>query len=343
MKIYDYIQLLHESTFKNDRFKNKICYLAGLLNDYNPQLTVCDFTEDTTGRFYNWLIYTRNFKLGSVAYVSGTLKQVLKSAAKTYPIDFGYREVRVQNEESPFIFLNLDEIKRIIDVSGLTKSQQNVRDFFILMCFTGLRFGDICKLSPNNVSDGNIIVKTSKTGKIVELPLCPPVQEILDRWGDNFPKCPAHQSFRLSLHQVSIKSGFTESVVIRYTLKGEIVEERVPKYKLITPHTGRRSFATNLYLSDANIPLWRILLLTGHTSPVTFFKYVRITRQENTLKLRTIPFFRDTFGEGYKKNNIVEANTEIGITVDDKSGESIPNSNPVKLLLERFKKRVAIF
>lgn len=336
MKIYDYIKQLHANTPKNERFKTKITYLANLLSDFNPDLTVCGFTEDITEKFYNWLIYTQNFRLGTVAYISGTLKQVLKSAAKEYQIDFGYRQVRVPKEESPFIFLNLDEIKRIIDADNLTKSQQNVRDFFIIMCFTGLRYGDIRKLSPNNISDGNIVVKTSKTGQIVEIPISPPVRDILNRWGDNFPKCPAHQGFRIRLHKVSITAGFTDIVVIRYTLKGEIVEESVPKYKLITPHTGRRSFATNLYLSDANIPLWRILLLTGHTNPLIFFKYIRITRQENSLKLRSLPFFNNTFGEGYKQNTVIEG--EI-----DKPSQIISKSNPVKLFIEKFKKRVAIF
>jgi integrase len=46
-----------------------------------------------------------------------------------------------------------------------------------------------------------------------------------------------------------------------------------PKWKLITTHTMRRSFATNEYLKGT--PIQRIMAATGHKSVKSFFKYIK--------------------------------------------------------------------
>ena len=40
---------------------------------------------------------------------------------------------------------------------------------------TGLRFGDVLSLSTKSVHDGRLVVETGKTGKVVEIPMTPPV------------------------------------------------------------------------------------------------------------------------------------------------------------------------
>ena len=59
---------------------------------------------------------------------------------------------------------------------------------------------------------------------------------------------------------------------------------------LVISHTARRSGATNMYL--AGIPTFRIMLLTGHTTEESFFKYIRIGKEENANVLSEYPFFK---------------------------------------------------
>lgn len=61
------------------------------------------------------------------------------------------------------------------------------------------------------------------------------------------------------------------------------------KHQLISSHTARRTGATNMYL--AGIPIFNIMLITGHKSVKTFLEYIRITLEENALILSNHPFF----------------------------------------------------
>jgi integrase len=64
----------------------------------------------------------------------------------------------------------------------------------------------------------------------------------------------------------------------------------MPKFKFISTHTARRSFATNLYIAD--IPAISIMKITGHKTERSFMYYIRISQEENADKLLTHPFFK---------------------------------------------------
>lgn len=72
--------------------------------------------------------------------------------------------------------------------------------------------------------------------------------------------------------------------------EGKIVKEVRKKYEMIASHTARRSFATNAYL--AGIPIARIMMLTGHQSETSFFKYIKIRGDENAEELARHAFFQ---------------------------------------------------
>jgi len=52
---------------------------------------------------------------------------------------------------------------------------------------------------------------------------------------------------------------------------GMTYEVLKPKYSLVTVHTGRRSFATNLYKTGA-VTVWDIMAVAGHKSESAFYK-----------------------------------------------------------------------
>ena len=51
------------------------------------------------------------------------------------------------------------------------------------------------------------------------------------------------------------------------------------KYKLITTHTARRSFATNLYL--AGVQTHTIMAITGHSTEKAFLRYIKVTPDQH--------------------------------------------------------------
>ena len=51
------------------------------------------------------------------------------------------------------------------------------------------------------------------------------------------------------------------------------------KYKLLTTHCARRSFATNMF--KAGVPTISIMKVTGHRTEKAFLRYIKITPDEH--------------------------------------------------------------
>jgi len=75
-----------------------------------------------------------------------------------------------------------------------------------------------------------------------------------------------------------------KEVVIKRTKGGVERHKKFKKYELVTVHTARRSFATNLYVSD--FPAVSIMKITGHLTEQAFLSYIRITPKENAEMLQ---------------------------------------------------------
>jgi integrase len=58
---------------------------------------------------------------------------------------------------------------------------------------------------------------------------------------------------------------------------------------LISCHTGRRTFATNLF--RAGVPANSIMKLTGHQTEAIFMKYINVSDDENAELLLNHDYF----------------------------------------------------
>ncbi len=215
-----------------------------------------------------------------------------KSALYGYPINNTYLEVKVAEEEVDNVFLTMTEITRIYYYEGLTRFQEAIRDYFIIGCLTGLRYSDYSRLNETNfIRESNQIrIKAQKTGTPVLVPMHRFVREILQKYDYKLPQARCVQHFNKYMKEICRKVGFTEPVLYERIIGMNTVSRTVEKWELIGSHTARRSFATNAFL--AGIPVYRIMLITGHKSEKNFFKYVRITREENALTLSSHHFFQ---------------------------------------------------
>jgi integrase len=54
-------------------------------------------------------------------------------------------------------------------------------------------------------------------------------------------------------------------------------EKTYPKYKLVTSHTARRSFATNAF--KQGVPSLAIMQITGHRTETSFMRYIKIGKE----------------------------------------------------------------
>lgn len=196
---------------------------------------------------------------------------------------YKHKNFKVLTEDVNNIYLSEDELQRIISLDlSFNPTIQNVRDAFIIGCYTGLRFSDICKINKQHICDNTIKIKTQKTDQWVTIPLLEPVRNIINFYrlsSSGFPKVYGNIAMNKYLKQIGELAGLND-VVIKVRSKGKTrVEQRLPKYQLITTHTARRSFATNLF--KKGVPSRVIMLITGHKTEKSFNSYIKINSDEN--------------------------------------------------------------
>jgi integrase len=185
----------------------------------------------------------------------------------------------------------MDELWRINSLAHLPASLAAVRDRFLLGCFTALRYSDYSRLTRCNIVGKNIEIKTRKTGKKVVIPIHPVVRDILKRNSGDFPRVSVSlHTFGKRLRKICKLAGIHSYVLYERTVGMKVVRKRVKKYTMVTSHTARRTGATNMYLAE--IPTFRIMLITGHKTEESFFRYIRINRDENAKILSEHPFFQ---------------------------------------------------
>ena len=117
------------------------------------------------------------------------------------------------------------------------------------------------------------------------------VRDILKKYNYNLPKPRCITYFNKAVKEICKKIGFNEMILWERTVGTKVVSEMRPKWQMVSSHTARRSFATNMFLQK-DIPTYRIMMITGHRSEKSFFKYIRVTREENAFALAEHPFFQ---------------------------------------------------
>ena len=68
-------------------------------------------------------------------------------------------------------------------------------------------------------------------------------------------------------------------ISITETKGGVEVTTKAHKWELVSSHTARRTFATNCYLDG--IPTRTIMRITGHKKEDDFFRYIRMTPEDD--------------------------------------------------------------
>mgnify|MGYP001203882684 CR=1 FL=1 len=204
--------------------------------------------------------------------------------------DFKRKEFKAYKENTETIYLNEDELKQLYQLE-LPDNQAQIRDSFLISCYTGLRYSDISRLEKKhlNFTDGMISIVTQKTNALVVIPMHQTVKEIFAKYGNQPPTVQCNQSTNRMLKKLCRMAGIVEPISIIETAGGQRKEVTYEKCDLVTSHTGRRSFATNAH--KAGIDSLSIMQITSHTSESSFLRYIRVSKEENAVSLQKHAFF----------------------------------------------------
>jgi integrase len=227
-------------------------------------------TLDFYNRFKKFMIGDLNHSLNTFGKRIKTIKSIMNYATEigvNKNLEYQKASFKVLSVKTKRVYLTIEEINKIKELN-LSVSLAKARDSFVLMCYLGLRFSDYLKINQNSISNGFLDIIMHKTNESVSIPIHPYALEIIKRYNYILPKI-SNSKLNKMIKKVCKYAEIDNEV----TDKGEIKK----KYKLVTCHTARRSFATNGYLSD--VPVRDLMMITGHKKESTFLNYVQVKRE----------------------------------------------------------------
>lgn len=156
------------------------------------------------------------------------------------------------------------KIERRSDSISRTLDEREVLDAFRFSCATGLRFSDLCRLSPSHIRVINkkkwLIIRTKKTGAEVRLPL----DWLFDGVGVSILQGRTKRP-----HLFSLRSNRHCNLIL------ERLMQRLGIHEHITFHTGRHTAAT--LLLGRGVPITTVQVILGHSSVKTTQIYGAVT------------------------------------------------------------------
>jgi len=252
-----------------------------------------DVNKDLYDRFITYLTnkrtkkYPRGLAKNTIGKKIRVLKTFLNAATPKHLTSDQFKDFKSISEESESVYLNETELETIYNLDLKKEPRlEKVRDLFLIGCWTSLRFNDIAQVRPENIKNGKISINQGKTEKKVIIPLHSTVDAILKKYDNNLPRLISNQKFNDYLKEVAEKAEFDEMISKQMTIGGKRTTAFLPKWKRISAHTARRSFATNAY--KMGVPSITIMAITGHRSETSFLKYIKVTLEEHAEKMKEI-------------------------------------------------------
>ena len=274
-------------------YRNTLTHLKDYKNFKKTLLNFDDINQEFYNDFVNFLTYEKQFRQNTIGKQIKNVKVFMNEAFDAgfnKNQEFKRKKFKVITEEVDTIYLSESELEQLFNFDLSTNSKlEKVRDLFIVGCYTGLRFSDFSSIKSENIDLKKriISVKTIKMNNATIVPIHKFVIQILKKYNSNensLPRAVSNQKMNEYLKEIGKLVGLTENIEITYIKENKRVAEVYPKYELISTHTARRSFATNLYLKG--FPTISIMSITGHKTERAFLRYIKVTPEQHATMLQ---------------------------------------------------------
>ena len=261
---------------------------------FSIKLSFEDINMDFYYAFVDFCTYTLNLSVNTIGTHIKNVKMWMNEALLDELHQnqiYQRRAFKKLSEDADTIYLSEQELAKIINTTMPFQSLENVRDLFILACYTGVRMQDYNKLNRFHMINEETMlrIRTEKTGVEVVIPLHSEAKRILTKY-NGMPRIISNQKFNDYLKDVCRIAGIDELVNQTRTTGGKKITTLKHKYELVSSHCARRSFATNAY--KAGLPTLAIMAITGHKTEKIFLKYVRVSKEEHAGLMSEHPFFQ---------------------------------------------------
>lgn len=163
-----------------------------------------------------------------------------------------YKSKRVKKE---VVYLSVEELKSLEKKQFSQTRLQQVKDWFVFSCYTGLAYNEIKKLTKQHLVVGFdnqlwIEIIREKTQRKMSVPLLPKAKQLIDKYAlddsDVIFPIISNQRYNSYLKEIASILGI---------------------HKRISSHTGRKTFATTVLLYN-DVPMEIVSELLGHSSMI---------------------------------------------------------------------------
>ena len=287
--LFDVYDLFTENTSKKYQWSettwSKMTTHKKHLYEFDTNLKFSDITEDKLIDFLYFLLYDLNLKHSTILKQFSYLKRFLKWSRKKNYIqvdvfeDFRPNLKVVQNK---VIFLTQKELAQVKNyvIPPKKKHLEKIRDVFLFLCFTGLRYCDVANLKKTDIKNAGLEITTIKTIDSVIIEFNNYSKKILGKYKDEvFEKDLAlpiitNQKMNEQLKELMELVGIDEPIRETHYKGNKRIDTITPKYALIGTHAGRRTFISNAL--SLGIPPQVVMKWTGHDDYKSMKPYIDI-------------------------------------------------------------------
>lgn len=233
--------------------------LSVMADTFGHEPTWDDFTDDGITDFVEEL-KSAGINANSIRTLCNELKAVLNANKKKVPSTEFSELLRVKGEASQHVYLTDKEVMKFLAYKPKNDIEKYAHRNFCVQLLTGARSCDAVRLTINNCDyNTNTLsyVPDKTSGIVVTLP----VDErrnlrsfLCIKSGGEMRLATYNDAIRKICQNLRLKSLCTV-----YANGSSVTDE---KWKFVSSHTARRSFATNLFL--AGLPLEDIASMMGH-------------------------------------------------------------------------------
>ena len=305
----------HASSQFTRRRSQQVLTAINKIREYNAELTF-EQIDKRFYRDFTQFLQNKNFSVNYIGSIIKNLKRILNYATENDDnINLAFKNFKKPSEEVFSIYLTEPEIERIynlvIDEKTIIEFHKNKKDkdvaselqkdksqflsklsisrqinaldrarkLFVIGCWTGLRVENYLNIDPElhvDLPAGFIHAIANKNGPKLRIPVHILVRQIIE--SDGFPKSISQQKLNEHIKVLGEMAKINDTVIFTRTKGSRRIEYSKNKHELITTHTARRSFASNLLCRG--IPKQFIMAVTGHKTESSFNKYTAAVQKD---------------------------------------------------------------
>ncbi len=318
-KIWNYLSRFCADIKSGKRLNKNNRYSAGTVKSWHSFMRLYDDFDKK--HQYTWGMVNREFAAKFLAYMEKrhymitaqnkylvTLR-ALVGYAYTDGIHDNNRATQCfskkkidEKDKAAEIYLTSAELQALYEMP-LTGLQEQVRDIFLVGCYTCQRVSDYNNISPDcftTTAKGTPIIRLvqQKTHTEVKIPIMNPnlqaicekynynlpsvvdvilnryIKEILKELSQTVPSLAVKVRTKLTMKQK--KQVDDGKITVERNSKGEVM---MPRYNCVTTHTARRSGITNMYLTH-KYTILQMMHVSGHKTQKTFMDYIKLSSDE---------------------------------------------------------------